>query len=146
MTRRTIHVWDSNNNEMHYTLQVTLAQNRKGKVMRSTSQRSAVHDRTKRCSIFFPPWSESWSELYRPSDHRLSAKLVLTFADRGCHVVSVTDSYSPILGFLERSRYFFFQVAPQLSSRGWVDPVPDKLLLRKNSTRASGSLARNSDH
>jgi hypothetical protein len=29
------------------------------------------------------------SELYRPSDHRLSAKLVLTFADRGCHVVSI---------------------------------------------------------
>jgi hypothetical protein len=36
------------------------------------------------------------------------------------------------LGFLDRSRYFFFQVAPQLSSRGWVDPVPDPLLLRKS--------------
>jgi hypothetical protein len=46
-----------------------------------------------------------------------------------------------ILGFLDRSRYFFFQVAPQLSSQGWVDPVPDPLLLRKsdrvgNRTRA----------
>jgi hypothetical protein len=30
--------------------------------------------------------------------------------------------------FLDRSRYFFFQVAPQLYSRGWVDPVPDPLL------------------
>jgi hypothetical protein len=29
------------------------------------------------------PWLESASELYRPSDHRLSAKLVQTLADRG---------------------------------------------------------------
>jgi hypothetical protein len=36
------------------------------------------------------------------------------------------------LGFLNRSRYFFIQVAPQLSSRGWVDTVPDPLLLRKS--------------
>jgi hypothetical protein len=27
-------------------------------------------------------------------------------ADRGCHVVSVTDPYGRILGFLDRSRYF----------------------------------------
>jgi hypothetical protein len=37
------------------------------------------------------PWPESASELYRPSDRRLSAKSVSTFMDRGCHVVSVTD-------------------------------------------------------
>jgi hypothetical protein len=29
------------------------------------------------------PWPESAIELYRPSDRRLSAKLVPTFADRG---------------------------------------------------------------
>jgi hypothetical protein len=29
------------------------------------------------------------------------------------------------LGFLYRSRYFFIQIAPQLSSRGWVDTVPE---------------------
>jgi hypothetical protein len=29
------------------------------------------------------PWPESESELYRPSDRRLSAKLVPTFADKG---------------------------------------------------------------
>jgi hypothetical protein len=28
------------------------------------------------------------------------------FADRGCHVASVTDLYGLILGFLDRSRYF----------------------------------------
>jgi hypothetical protein len=27
-------------------------------------------------------------------------------ADRGCHEVSVTDTYGRILGFLDRSRYF----------------------------------------
>jgi hypothetical protein len=63
-------------------------------------------------------WPESASELYRPSDRRLLAKLVLTFADRGCHVVSVMDPYDRILGFLDRSNYFFFQVVPQLYSRG----------------------------
>jgi hypothetical protein len=31
------------------------------------------------------------SELYRPSDCRLSAKLVPIYADRGRHVVSVTE-------------------------------------------------------
>jgi hypothetical protein len=31
------------------------------------------------------------SELYRPSDRRLSAKLVSNLADRGCRVVSATN-------------------------------------------------------
>jgi hypothetical protein len=35
------------------------------------------------------------------------------------------------LGFLDRIRYFFLQVAPLLSSRGWVDLVPDLRFLRK---------------
>jgi hypothetical protein len=52
------------------------------------------------------PWPESVSELHRPSDRRFSANLVPTFADRGCHVVSVTHPYGHILGFLDRSRYF----------------------------------------
>jgi hypothetical protein len=68
------------------------------------------------------------------------------FEDRGCHVVSVTDLYGRIFGFLGRSRYYF-QVAPQLYSRGWVDPAPDPLLLRKsgsagNRARTSGSVPR----
>jgi hypothetical protein len=42
------------------------------------------------------------SELYRPSDRRLSAKSVPTFADEGCNVVSVTDPYGHNLGFLDR--------------------------------------------
>jgi hypothetical protein len=49
------------------------------------------------------PWPESASELYRPSDRRLSAKIVPTFEDIGCHVVSVTDPYGRILSFLGTS-------------------------------------------
>jgi hypothetical protein len=44
----------------------------------------------------------------------------------------------------------FYQVAPQLYSRGWVDPVPYSLLFFSgsagNRTRAPGSVAKNSDH
>jgi hypothetical protein len=85
---------------------------------------------------------ESASETISTKRQRLSAKLVPTF---------VTDLYDSILGFLDRSRYSFFQVAPQLYSRGRVDLVPDPILLRKsgsagNLTRSSGSVARNSDH
>jgi hypothetical protein len=53
------------------------------------------------------PWSESTSELYRPSDRRLSAKWLPTFADRGCHVVSVTDPYGRILGFSRQEPLLF---------------------------------------
>jgi hypothetical protein len=72
--------------------------------------------------------SSPTSELYRLSDRRLLAKLVLTFADRASHIVSVTHPCGLILGCLDRSRYYFFQVAPQMYSRGWVDPVPDHYL------------------
>jgi hypothetical protein len=44
----------------------------------------------------------------RPSDHLMSAKLLPTVAARGCHVISVTGVYGRNLGFLDRSRYFFF--------------------------------------
>jgi hypothetical protein len=64
-------------------------------------------------------------------------------------VVSVTDFYDRVLGFLDRSCYFFQQVDPQLYSRGLVEPVTDPLLLSKfasggNRTCTSGSVARNS--
>jgi hypothetical protein len=74
-----------------------------------------------------------------------------TFADRVSHVVSVTDHHCRILAFLNRSRYSFFQVAPQLYSRGWVDPVRDPQILKKsgssgNRTRTSGSVVLTTRH
>jgi hypothetical protein len=49
-------------------------------------------------------------------------------------VVSVMDPYGRNLDFLGWSCYFFFQVAPELYSRGGVDPVPDPLLLKKSGS------------
>jgi hypothetical protein len=51
------------------------------------------------------------------------------------------------LSFLDWNRYFFFQVAPHLSSRDWVDPVPYPLLLKNLSAPViepgtAGSAAR----
>jgi hypothetical protein len=56
-------------------------------------------------------------------------------------MVSATDPLAVNLSFQDRSRYFFIQVAPQLSSRGCVDPVPDPLLLRKSGS--AGNRTRN---
>jgi hypothetical protein len=70
------------------------------------------------------PWPESANKLYRPIDLSLSAKLVPTFADKGCRVISVVDPYGRVVCFLDHSRYLFFQVAPQLYSHGLVDLVP----------------------
>jgi CBS-domain-containing membrane protein len=36
----------------------------------------------------------------------LVGEVLTTFADKGCHVVSVADPYGRILGFLDRCRYF----------------------------------------
>jgi hypothetical protein len=73
---------------------------------------------------------ESASELYQQSDRRLSAKLVPTYADR---VPRSQRDRSP-WSYSRISRpepLFFFQIAPQLYSRGWVDPVPDPLCFFK---------------
>jgi hypothetical protein len=61
------------------------------------------------------PWPESVSKLYCPSNRRLSAKLVPTFAGRRCHVVSVTDHCGHILGFLDhplllKKKYLFSSI------------------------------------
>jgi hypothetical protein len=64
--------------------------------VRDKDKNKPVHDTmitttTKPLNKKQAPWPEPASELYRLSDRHLSAKLVPTFADRGCHVVSVTD-------------------------------------------------------
>jgi hypothetical protein len=75
-------------------------------------------------------WLQSASEPYRSSDRLLSPKLMPSFAHEGVSC----GPYDRNLVFVDRSRYFFFQAAPQLCSRGWVDPVPDPLLLRKSGS------------
>jgi hypothetical protein len=58
--------------------------------------------------------------------------LVPTFADREVSRGQRGGSSTVVnFSFIDRSLYFFFQVSPHLSSRGWVDPVPDPLLRRK---------------
>jgi hypothetical protein len=69
--------------------------------LRWESSESWLNKKTKQKQT---PWSESAKELYRPSDRSMSAKLVPTFSERGCHVVSLTDPYIRILGFIDRSR------------------------------------------
>jgi hypothetical protein len=104
------------------------------------------------CLKIITPWLESASELYRPRDRRLSAKLVPTVVDRG---VSSGQHDGSLRTYSRFSRpellLFLFQAAPQFYLRGLVYPVPDPLLLGKpgsagNRTRTSGSAARNSDH
>jgi hypothetical protein len=78
--------------------------------------------------------------------------LVPTFVDRGVSHGQRGGSLTVInLSFLDQSRYFSFKQLLIYSYKGWVDPVPDLLLLRKfgsagNRTRTSGLAARNSDH
>jgi hypothetical protein len=45
-----------------------------------------------------------------------------------------TDLHGRILCFLGQSRYYFFQIAPQLYSQGCVDTVPDPRPLRKSGS------------
>jgi hypothetical protein len=67
----------------------------------------------------------------------LVGEVVPTFADRGVAWSAQRIPTVVNLDFLDRSHYFFFQVAPQLPSRGWVDPVPDPLLFRKPGSAGS---------
>jgi hypothetical protein len=69
----------------------------------------------------------------------------------GCRVVRATDPYDRILGFLNRNRYFFFQVL--LSCTHEVQWTPfqahyfsENLVAPGIEPGISGSVARNSDH
>jgi hypothetical protein len=54
-----------------------------------------------------------------PTERRpLAGEVSANFYGQRVRVVSVTDRYGLIPGFLDRSRYFFFQAAPQVYSRG----------------------------
>jgi hypothetical protein len=67
------------------------------------------------------PWPESASLLYRPSDRRLLVKLVPSFADGGCRMISLTDPYGRVLDFLYRSCYFSFKYLLNFSHENeWI--------------------------
>jgi hypothetical protein len=53
----------------------------------------------------------------------LVGEVVPTFADKGCHVVNVTEPYGRIFGFLDRSHYFSFQVAPRPQRRSQLNEM-----------------------
>jgi hypothetical protein len=80
------------------------------------------------------PWPQSASELYRHSGRRRSAKLVPTFSFFFLSRGQRNGSPRPLnLCFIDlEPLLIFIQVAPQLTSRGWVDTVPDPQLLRKS--------------
>jgi hypothetical protein len=79
----------------------TYSTHRGGEICKQNSlkERRHPHKKRKKNSSL---WLESASKLYQRSDRSLSAKLALTFVDRGCHMVSVTDPYSHILNFIDR--------------------------------------------
>jgi hypothetical protein len=63
--------------------------------------------------------------------------LVGTLVDRGALRGQSGVTHTAVnFSYLDRSHYLSFQVTPYLSSRGWLDTVPDPLLLRAgNRTR-----------
>jgi hypothetical protein len=82
----------------------------------------------------------------------LLGEVVPTFADRGCCVVSATDPPGHILGFLDRSRYYFFLVVILTSTHEaeWTpfqtQCLSENLEAPGIEPKTSGSVARNSDH
>jgi hypothetical protein len=60
--------------------------------------------------------------------------LVSTFADRGVSRGQRDGSHTAVNLFSRPEQLLFFRVAPPLSYKGWVDPVPEPLLLRKSGS------------
>jgi hypothetical protein len=73
----------------------------------------------------------SYTDWAAATDRRI---LVRTFADGGLSRGQRGRTPTAVnLSFLDRNRYFSFQVV-HLCSRGWVDPVPDPLLHRESDS------------
>ena len=81
------------------------------------------------CSLSFEvkkinPWRQS------PEEPRPTEVVAARWQYRGL-VVSKAYPSTLISVFLTGFRYFSYQVATQLSSRGWMGPVPDPILPEK---------------
>jgi hypothetical protein len=66
------------------------------------------------------------------------AKLLPTFVDTGCYVVSSTGPHSRYSRFSRPEPLLFIQVSRQSSSRGSVDSVLDTRLFRKSGCAGNG--------
>jgi hypothetical protein len=64
------------------------------------------------------PWPESASDYTDRATAACRRNQCQLLWIEGCRVVSAVDPQGSHLDFLNRSRYIFFQVAPQLYSRG----------------------------
>jgi hypothetical protein len=68
--------------------------------------------------------------------------IVNFFADRGCHVVSVTDPYGRILGFLDSAATFLSSSSSVVFTRlGGPRSRPTTFFSGGNRTRSSGSVS-----
>jgi hypothetical protein len=66
---------------------------------------SSFSDRLTEITFIYTPWPQSASELYRPSDRLLSAKLVPTFADRKVSRSQRGGSLRPYSRFLDQENF-----------------------------------------
>jgi hypothetical protein len=67
--------------------------------------------------VVITSWLQSASELYRPSDRRLSANLMPMFADKGVSHVQRGGSLVLLSRLSRLEPLLIFQVVPQLYSR-----------------------------
>ena len=87
------------------------------------------------CYRIFSSGATALQGFGRQSGRRRSAKLVPTFADRGVSRGQCNGSPRPLISVYRTwIATYFIQVAPLLTSRGWVHPVPDPLPLRKSGS------------
>jgi hypothetical protein len=96
-----------------------------------------------------PPWSESTSELYRPSDRRLSAKRLPTFANIGVPRGQRDGSLRPYSRFSRQAATFLSSSSSVVLTRlSGPRSRPTTFFSGSagNRPRASGSVAKNSDH
>jgi hypothetical protein len=97
------------------------------------------------------PLPESARKLYRPSSLSLSAKLVLTFPDRGVPRDQRDGSLRPYSRLSRPQPLRFLPSSSSIVVTRLTGPRSRPLLLRKfriagNLTWTSGSVARDSDH
>jgi hypothetical protein len=80
-------------------------------------------------------------ELYRPSDRRLSTKLVSTFVGRGLSRGQHNGSLRPYSRFYRQKPLFFLSSSSTFVLTRLTWPFPDSLLLRKSGS--AGNRTRN---